>query len=112
MGKNGGSLKDGAKAFVLFLRGAQLVLRFNVLTLLGLEVDVALKYVEITSHDNDHHSGRIMRTYHTHFGAPVGLHLPAGMTEKEIISLYRLSTFTWVFQQSQPCTFLPSPFWP
>ena len=31
---NGGSLKDGAEAFVLFLRGAQLVLRSSVLTVL------------------------------------------------------------------------------
>ena len=29
---NGGSLKDSAEAFVLFLRGAQLVLRSSVLT--------------------------------------------------------------------------------
>ena len=31
---NGGSLKDSAEAFVLFLRGAQLVLRSNFLTML------------------------------------------------------------------------------
>jgi hypothetical protein len=37
----GGSLKDGAEAFVLFLRGAQLILRSSVLTVLDLdEVDV------------------------------------------------------------------------
>jgi hypothetical protein len=37
---NGGSLTDGAEAFALFLRGAQLVLRSNVLTVLDLnEVD-------------------------------------------------------------------------
>ena len=35
---NGGSLKDGAEAFVLFLRGAQLVLRSSVLTVLYLNV--------------------------------------------------------------------------
>jgi hypothetical protein len=29
---NGGSFKDGAEAFLLFLRGAQLVLRSSVLT--------------------------------------------------------------------------------
>jgi hypothetical protein len=40
---NGGSLKDGAEAFVLFLRGAQLVLRSSVLTVLDLgEVNVTL----------------------------------------------------------------------
>ena len=40
---NGGSLKDGAEAFVLFLRGAQLVLRPSVLTELDLnEVDVSM----------------------------------------------------------------------
>ena len=33
---NAGSLKDGAKAFVLFLRGAQLVLRASVLTVFGI----------------------------------------------------------------------------
>jgi hypothetical protein len=33
---NGGSLKDGAEAFVLLLRGAQLVLRSSVLTELDL----------------------------------------------------------------------------
>ena len=36
----GGSLKGGAEAFVLFLRGAQLVLRSSVLTVLDLEVNV------------------------------------------------------------------------
>ena len=34
---NGGSLKDGAEAFVLFLCGAQLVLRSSVLTVLDLD---------------------------------------------------------------------------
>jgi hypothetical protein len=34
---NGGSLEDGAEAFVLFLRGAQLVLRARVLTVLDLD---------------------------------------------------------------------------
>ena len=41
---NGGSLTDGAEAFVVFLRGAQLVLRSSVLTVLDLdEVNVTLK---------------------------------------------------------------------
>ena len=45
---NGGSLKDGAEAFMLFLRGAQLVLRSSVLTVLDLdEVIVMLKNAEI-----------------------------------------------------------------
>ena len=45
---NGGSLKDGAEAFMLFLRGAQLVLRSSVLTVLDLdEVNVMLKNAEI-----------------------------------------------------------------
>ena len=45
---NGGSLKDGAEAFVLFLGGARLVLRSRVLTVLDLdEVDVTLQYAEI-----------------------------------------------------------------
>ena len=38
---NGGSLKNGAKTFMLFLRGAQLVLQSSVLTALDLdELDV------------------------------------------------------------------------
>jgi len=45
---NGGSLKDGAKAFVLFLRSAQLVLQSSVLTVLDLdEVNVTLKNADI-----------------------------------------------------------------
>jgi hypothetical protein len=45
---NGGSLKDGAEAFVPFLRGNQLVLRSSVLTVLDLdEVNVTLKNAEI-----------------------------------------------------------------
>ena len=45
---NGGSLKVGAQAFVLFLRGAQLVLRSSVFTVLDLDgVDVTLKNAEI-----------------------------------------------------------------
>ena len=45
---NGGSLKDGAEAFVLFLRGTQLDLRSSVLTVLDLnEVNVTLKYADI-----------------------------------------------------------------
>jgi hypothetical protein len=39
---NGGSLKCGAEAFMLFLRGAQLVLQSNVLTVLD-EVNVTLE---------------------------------------------------------------------
>ena len=45
---NGGSLEDGAEAFVLFLRGAQLVLRSSVLTVLDLDgVNVTLENAEI-----------------------------------------------------------------
>ena len=41
---NGDSLEDGAEAFVLFLLGAQLALRFSILTVLDLdEVNVTLK---------------------------------------------------------------------
>jgi hypothetical protein len=44
----GGSLKDGAEAFVLFLRGAQLVLRSSALTVLDHdEVNVTLENAEI-----------------------------------------------------------------
>ena len=45
---NGSPLKDGADAFVLFLRGAQLALRSSVLTVLDFdEVDVTLESAEI-----------------------------------------------------------------
>ena len=45
---NGGSLGDGSKAFVLFLRGAQLELRSSVLIVVDLdEVDVTLDNTEI-----------------------------------------------------------------
>jgi hypothetical protein len=45
---NGGSLEDEAEAFVLFLCGAQLVLRSSVLTVLDLdEVNVTLEIAEI-----------------------------------------------------------------
>jgi ABC-type antimicrobial peptide transport system ATPase subunit len=41
-------LEDGAEAFVLFLRGAQLVLRSSVRTVLGVdEVNVTLENAEI-----------------------------------------------------------------
>ena len=43
-----GFLKDGAGAFVQSLRGAQLVLRSGVLTVLDLdEVDVTLRFAEV-----------------------------------------------------------------
>ena len=46
---NGGFLKDGAEAYMLFLRGAQLVLRSSVLTALDLdEVNVMLENAEIS----------------------------------------------------------------
>ena len=45
---NGCSLKGGVEAFVLFLRGAQLVLRSSVFTVLDLdEVTVTFKNAEI-----------------------------------------------------------------
>ena len=41
-------MEDGAEAFVLFLRGAQLVLQSSVLTVLNLdEVNVTLENAEI-----------------------------------------------------------------
>jgi hypothetical protein len=44
----GGSLKDGAEAFMLFLHCAQLLLQSNVLSVLDLdEMNVTLKNVEI-----------------------------------------------------------------
>ena len=46
---NGGFLKAGAEAYMLFLRGAQLVLRSSVLTALDLdEVNVMLENAEIS----------------------------------------------------------------
>jgi hypothetical protein len=59
-----------------------------------------------------HHSSRSMRTYHTHFGVPLGI-VPGCWDDrkrnhKHVLSLPSLG----YFQQSQPCTFLPSPFWP
>ena len=45
---NGGSLKNGAEAFVLFLRGAHLVLRSSVLTVFVFDgVDVTSDNAEI-----------------------------------------------------------------
>ena len=45
---NRGSLKNGAEAFVLFLRDAQLVLRYSVLTVFDLdELNVTLEIAEI-----------------------------------------------------------------
>ena len=45
---NGGFLEDGAQAFMLFLRGAQLVLWSSVLTVLDLdEVNITLEKAEI-----------------------------------------------------------------
>ena len=45
---NGGSLKNGAKTFMLFLRGAQLVLQSSVLTILDLDkVDVTPSLFEV-----------------------------------------------------------------
>ena len=44
---NDGSLEDGAEAFMLFLRGTQLILRSNILTVLDLdEVNVTLNNAE------------------------------------------------------------------
>ena len=48
MESNVGSLKGGAEAFMLFLRGTQLVLRSSVLTVLDLdEVNVTLENAKI-----------------------------------------------------------------
>jgi len=45
---NGGSLKGGAEACMLFLRGTQLVMRLSVLTVLDLdEMNVTFKNAEI-----------------------------------------------------------------
>ena len=45
---NGGSLRDGAEAFVLFLCGAQLVLQSSVLTVHDLDdVNATLENAEI-----------------------------------------------------------------
>ena len=67
---------------------------------------------DMTPHDN-HHSSRIMRTYHTGFGEPLGTALgwwdDRRRNHKPVLPIYlRLGKF----QQSQPCAFLPSPFLP
>ena len=59
-----------------------------------------------------HHSRRILRTYHTHFGVPLGI-APGWRDDRkksQACVTYRPSLR--YFQQSQPCTLLPSPFWP
>ena len=61
----------------------------------------------MTPHDN-YHSSIIMMTYHTHFGKPLGISWLVGWQKACVIYLSSLG----YFQRSQPCTFLPSPFWP
>ena len=62
----------------------------------------------LTPHET-HHTNRIMRAYHTHFGVPLGIApgwLVVGMTEKEIISLCCLSTSAWIFPAISAVHFL------
>ena len=65
----------------------------------------------LTPHDN-HHSSRIMRTYHTHFGEPLGI-APGwwGWQKKKSQACVTYLPSLGYFQRSQPCTFLPSSFW-
>ena len=66
---------------------------------------------QLTPHET-HHSSRVMRTYHTHFGVPLGI-APGWRDDRkksQACVTYRPSLR--YFQQSQPCTLLPSPFWP
>jgi len=63
----------------------------------------------LTPHEA-HHSSKIMRTYHTHFGVPLGILLDGGMTEKEIKSLCCLSTFAWTFPATSAAHFLAFAF--
>ena len=67
----------------------------------------------LTPHEA-HHSSRIMRTYHTYFGVPLG-NTPGWWDDRKrnqkppcVASLPSLGHS----QQPQPRTFLPSPFWP
>jgi hypothetical protein len=65
----------------------------------------------LTPHET-HHSSRIMRTYHTLFGVPLGI-VPGWWDDSKKSQAYVASLSSLGdFQQSQPCTFLPSPFWP
>ena len=65
----------------------------------------------LTPHEA-HHSSRIMRTYHTHFVYLWGILLDGGMTEKKSKACVASLPSLGHSQQPQPCTFLPSPFWP
>jgi len=66
--------------------------------------------LDILAPHDAHHSSRIMRTYHTHFGVPLGILLDGGMTEKEIKSLCCLSTFAWTFPATSAALFLAFAF--
>ena len=59
----------------------------------------------LTPHDN-HHSSRIMRTHHTHFGIPLGIAPGWWDDRKLIISLCYLSTFAWIFPAISAVLFL------
>ena len=65
----------------------------------------------LTPHEA-HHSSRIMRTYHTHFGVPLGN--TSGWwndrkrKQKPVLPLYLRLDIPSNFSR----TFLPSPFWP
>jgi len=59
---------------------------------------------------NNHHSSRIMRTYHTHLVYLWGLLLAGGMTGKEITSMCYLSTFAWIFPTISAVNFLAFAF--
>ena len=68
----------------------------------------------LTPHEA-HHSSRIMRTYHTHFGVPLAFGEYSWMVGWQrmkskacVASLPSLGHS----QQPQPHTFLPPPFWP
>ena len=64
----------------------------------------------LTPRDN-HHSSRIMRTYHTHFGVPLGIAPGWWDDRKEITSLcYRWSTFAWIFPPISAVHFLAFAF--
>ena len=76
--------------------------------------------LDILTPHKAHHSSRIMRTYHTHFGVPMGNTSgwwdDRNRNQKPVLPLYlRLdipSNPLGHSQQPQPRTFLPSPFWP
>jgi len=68
------------------------------------------KDLDILTPHEAHHSSRIMRTYHTHFGVPLG-NTPGWWDDrKESKSLCCLSTFAWTIPATSAAHFLAFAF--